>query len=71
MATHGLDPRVAVGTPESMRPVLGRDPRVAANPQSYTGQYLKQVFDRRRRDGKAKRAAHTAELELSNWVGSV
>jgi hypothetical protein len=49
----------------------GLDPRVAAKPQSYTGQYLKQVFDRRRRDGKAKRAAHTAELELSNWVGSV
>jgi len=41
----GLDPRVAVGTPEEMRPALGLDPRVAANPQSYTGQYLKQMFD--------------------------
>jgi hypothetical protein len=39
-----------------MRPALGLDPRVAANPQSYTGQYLKQVFDRRR-SGKTKRAA--------------
>jgi hypothetical protein len=37
---------VAVGTPEE----------IAANAQSYTGQYLKQVFDRRR-GGKAKRAA--------------
>ena len=37
---------VAVGTPEE----------IAANPASYTGQYLKQVFDRRR-SGKAKRAA--------------
>jgi excinuclease ABC subunit A len=37
---------VAVGTPEE----------IAANPASYTGQYLKQVFDRRR-GGKAKRAA--------------
>ena len=35
---------VAVGTPEE----------IAANPASYTGQYLKQVFDRRR-SGKAKR----------------
>jgi hypothetical protein len=34
---------VAIGTPEE----------IAANPQSYTEQYLKQVFDRRR--GKAKR----------------
>ena len=38
---------VAVGTPEE----------IAANPASYTGQYLKQVFDRRRSGGKAKRAA--------------
>ena len=37
---------VAIGTPEE----------IAANAQSYTGQYLKQVFDRRR-SGKAKRAA--------------
>jgi excinuclease ABC subunit A len=37
---------VAVGTPEE----------IAANQASYTGQYLKQVFDRRR-SGKAKRAA--------------
>ena len=37
---------VAVGTPEE----------IAANQASYTGQYLKQVFDRRR-TGKAKRAA--------------
>jgi hypothetical protein len=29
---------VAVGTPEEL----------AANPASYTGQYLKQIFDRRR-----------------------
>jgi len=32
---------VAVGTPEE----------IAANQSSYTGQYLKQVFDRRRRIG--------------------
>ena len=37
---------VAVGTPEE----------IAANPQSYTGQYLRQVMERRR-SGKAKRAA--------------
>ena len=37
---------VAIGTPEE----------IASNPQSYTGQYLKQVFDRRR-GAKAKRAA--------------
>ena len=37
---------VAIGTPEE----------IAANAQSYTGQYLKQVIDRRR-GGKAKRAA--------------
>ena len=43
------------GTPEGMRPALGLDPRVAANPANYTGQYLRQVFDRRR-GGKAKRA---------------
>ena len=36
---------VAVGTPEE----------IAANPASYTGQYVKQVFDRRR-GAKAKRA---------------
>ena len=36
---------VAIGAPEE----------IAANPQSYTGQYLKQVMDRRR-SGKAKRA---------------
>jgi excinuclease ABC subunit A len=38
---------VAVGTPEE----------IAANPASYTGQYLKQVFDRRRGAKAAKRAA--------------
>jgi len=37
---------VAVGTPEE----------IAANQASYTGQYLKKVFDRRR-SGKARRAA--------------
>jgi excinuclease ABC subunit A len=37
---------VAIGTPEE----------IAANPASYTGQYLKQVFERRR-SGKTKRAA--------------
>jgi excinuclease ABC subunit A len=37
---------VAVGTLEE----------IAADPKSYTGRYLKQVFDRRR-SGKAKRAA--------------
>jgi excinuclease ABC subunit A len=41
---------VAVGTPEE----------IAANARSYTGQYLKQVFDRRR-GAKAKRAAQAAE----------
>ncbi len=41
---------VAVGTPEE----------IAANPASYTGQYLKQVFDRRR-GAQAKRAAQAAE----------
>jgi hypothetical protein len=48
---------ITQGTPEEMRPALGLDPRVAANPESYTGQYLKQVFERQR-GGKAKRAAH-------------
>jgi excinuclease ABC subunit A len=37
---------VAVGTPEEL----------AANPASYTGQYLKQVIDRRRSGKPAKRA---------------
>jgi excinuclease ABC subunit A len=41
---------VAIGTPEE----------IAANQASYTGQYLKQVFDRRR-GAKAKRAAAAAE----------
>jgi excinuclease ABC subunit A len=41
---------VAVGTPEEL----------AANPKSYTGQYLKQVFDRRR---KPKRTAQTEAAE--------
>ena len=41
---------VAVGTPEE----------IARTPQSYTGQYLKQVMDRRR-SGKARRAAQAAE----------
>jgi hypothetical protein len=49
---------VAVGTPEE----------IAANPASYTGQYLKQVFDRRRR-GKAKRAA-AAERANAKGLGS-
>ena len=40
---------VAIGTPEE----------IAANPRSYTGQYLKQVFDRR--SGKAKRTPQAAE----------
>jgi excinuclease ABC subunit A len=39
---------VAVGTPEE----------IAAEPRSYTGQYLKQLLDRRR---KTKRAAQAAE----------
>jgi excinuclease ABC subunit A len=38
---------VAVGTPEE----------IAANPRSYTGQYLKQVMDRRGKGAGAKRAA--------------
>ncbi|HKQ56031.1 MAG TPA: excinuclease ABC subunit UvrA, partial [Methyloceanibacter sp.] len=38
---------VAVGTPEE----------IAANPRSYTGQYLKQVMDRRGKGAAAKRAA--------------
>jgi excinuclease ABC subunit A len=43
---------VAVGTPEE----------IAANNASYTGQYLKQVFERRRSSGtKSKRAAQAAE----------
>jgi excinuclease ABC subunit A len=43
---------VAVGTPEE----------IAADNASYTGQYLKQVFERRRSSGtKSKRAAQAAE----------
>ena len=38
---------VAIGTPEE----------IAANPASYTGQYLKQVMDRRGKGAGAKRAA--------------
>jgi excinuclease ABC subunit A len=38
---------VAIGTPEE----------IAANPRSYTGQYLKQVIDRRGKGAGAKRAA--------------
>ena len=38
---------VAIGTPEE----------IAANPASYTGQYLKQVMDRRGKGAAAKRAA--------------
>jgi excinuclease ABC subunit A len=38
---------VAIGTPEEL----------AANPQSYTGQYLKPVTDRRRVGARPKRAA--------------
>ena len=41
---------VAIGTPEE----------IAANAASYTGQYLKQVMDRRR-GGKTRRAAQAAE----------
>ena len=41
---------VAVGTPEE----------IAARPESYTGQYLRQVLDRRR---KAKCAAETQAAE--------
>jgi excinuclease ABC subunit A len=42
---------VAIGTPED----------IAANAHSYTGQYLKQVIDRRRGAKAAKRAAAAAE----------
>jgi excinuclease ABC subunit A len=42
---------VAVGTPEE----------IAASPQSYTGQYLKQVLKRRPSSKTAKRAAEAAE----------
>ena len=49
---------VAVGTPEE----------IAANPQSYTGQYLKQVFDRRR-SGKAKRARRRRSRTWQARVG--
>jgi excinuclease ABC subunit A len=38
--------------------VAGTPEEIAANLTSYTGQYLKQVFDRRR---KTKRAAAAAE----------
>ena len=41
---------VAIGTPEE----------IAANPASYTGQYLRQVFDRRR-SGKAAKRPQAAE----------
>jgi excinuclease ABC subunit A len=45
---------VAVGTPEEL----------AANPKSYTGQYLKQVFDRRRGgSARGKRPAQTEAAE--------
>jgi excinuclease ABC subunit A len=43
---------VAVGTPEE----------IAANPQSYTGHYLRQVLERRP-SGKTKRAAETQAAE--------
>ena len=42
---------VAVGTPED----------IARTPQSYTGQYLKQVMDRRRKAASGKRAPQAAE----------
>jgi excinuclease ABC subunit A len=42
---------VAIGTPEE----------IAASPQSYTGQYLKQVFDRRRKTKRAAAASQAAE----------
>ena len=53
---------VAIGTPEEKRPALGLDPRVAANPASYTGHYLKQVLERRP-SSKAKRAAEMQAAE--------
>jgi excinuclease ABC subunit A len=45
---------VAVGTPE----------QISAAPESYTGQYLKQVLERRR---KAKRAAAATEAGSEAW----
>jgi excinuclease ABC subunit A len=42
---------VAIGTPEE----------IAASPQSYTGQYLKQVFDRRCKTKRAAAASQAAE----------
>ena len=44
---------VAIGTPEE----------IAANAKSYTGHYLKQVFERRRSGKAAKRAAQTEAAE--------
>jgi excinuclease ABC subunit A len=44
---------VAVGTPED----------VAATPSSYTGQYLKLLFDRRRKAAGGKRATTTQAAE--------
>jgi hypothetical protein len=38
----------------------GTPEEIASTPASYTGQYLKQVFDRRS-SGKTKRAAAAAE----------
>jgi excinuclease ABC subunit A len=43
---------VAIGTPEE----------IAGTPQSYTGQYLKQVMDRRR-GAKPRRATQTEAAE--------
>ena len=48
------------GGDASGQPALGLDPRVAANAASYTGQYLKQVMDRRR-SGKAAKRPQAAE----------
>ena len=44
---------VAIGTPEE----------IAATPQSYTGQYLRQVMDRRRGAARGKRAAASEAAE--------
>ncbi len=44
-------------------PALGLDPKVAANAQSYTGQYLKQLLDRR--GGAGSRGKRTATSEAA------
>jgi hypothetical protein len=42
---------LSIGTPEA----------IGVSPQSYTGQYLKQVLKRRPASGKTRRAAEAAE----------